>query len=173
MKINGRKVLKAKGGADASQTNFKTPSSMPTATGNPFSAGYTGAQNTSKNITSNNTNNNTNNNTTTPNKTIGKIPVIGPVTAGLRLVQNLMTPKKQAHPFSANTIKQTKTKKQTVTNQNDDSPSLCPDGTYPPCKTPETQIKSPAQKTMFLSGFKSYDDGGEVVISANVDKDLL
>ena len=161
------KILKARGGADASLTDFKTPSSMPTAGGSPFSAGYTGAKNTSSNIATNNTTNKT----TTSTKTIGKIPVIGPITAGLRLVQNLMTPKQQVHPFSANTIKQTK--QQTVLNQNDNSPSLCPDGTYPPCKTPETQIKSPAQKSMFLSDFKAYDEGGEVVISSNVDKSLL
>ena len=51
---------------------------------------------------------------------------------------------------------------------------LCPDGTTPPCKTPVTQIKNPVSTpNSFLSGFKSYDDGGEVIISANVDKDLL
>jgi hypothetical protein len=51
---------------------------------------------------------------------------------------------------------------------------LCPDGTNPPCKTPITQIKQPVSKpNPFLAGFKAYDDGGEVVISSNVDKDLL
>jgi hypothetical protein len=51
---------------------------------------------------------------------------------------------------------------------------LCPDGSNPPCKSPITQIKTPVSKpNPFLSGFKSYDDGGEVIISANVDKDLL
>ena len=51
---------------------------------------------------------------------------------------------------------------------------LCPDGTYPPCKTPATQIKTPIKKpNTFLSGFQAYDDGGEVVISSNVDKSLL
>jgi|5B_taG_2_1085324.scaffolds.fasta_scaffold15183_2 hypothetical protein len=51
---------------------------------------------------------------------------------------------------------------------------LCPDGTYPPCKTPVTQIKTPVTKpNTFLSGFQAYDDGGEVVISSNVDKSLL
>jgi hypothetical protein len=51
---------------------------------------------------------------------------------------------------------------------------LCPDGTTPPCKTPVTQIKKPVSTpNTFLSGFKSYDDGGEVIISGNVDKDLL
>ena len=51
---------------------------------------------------------------------------------------------------------------------------LCPDGSNPPCKTPVTQIKKPiTTPNPFLSGFKSYDNGGEVVISGNVDKDLL
>lgn len=163
MKVNGRKVLKAAGGKDASQPDFKTPSS------NPMSAGYSGAKN--KNTGSNNT---TSNNTNTTTKTSGsfKIPVVGPLTAGLRLIQNLTTPKKEAHPFSANTIKQTRN----LTTGNIDSGggqniSLCPDGTNPPCKTPTTQIKAPANN--FLSGFQSYDDGGEVVISSNVDKNLL
>ena len=56
----------------------------------------------------------------------------------------------------------------------DSSSQLCPDGTTPPCKTPTTQIKNPVSTpNPFLSGFKAYDDGGEVVISSNVDKDLL
>lgn len=55
-----------------------------------------------------------------------------------------------------------------------DAQQLCPDGTRPPCKLPTTQIKNPVSTpNPFLSGFKSYDDGGEVVISGNVDKDLL
>ena len=52
-------------------------------------------------------------------------------------------------------------------------PQLCPDGSLPPCKTPNTQIKAPAPKNMFLADFRSYDDGGEIVISSNVDKSLL
>jgi hypothetical protein len=56
----------------------------------------------------------------------------------------------------------------------DSNIQLCPDGTTPPCKTPTTQIKNPVSTpNPFLSGFKAYDDGGEVVISSNVDKDLL
>lgn len=102
------------------------------------------------------------------------IPVIGPVTAGLKIVQSLFTPKKQAHPFSANTIKQTKQKVAPPVGGGNDGPQLCPDGTYPPCKTPVTQIKKPVtDPNKFLSGFQSYDDGGEVVISSNVDKSLL
>ena len=50
----------------------------------------------------------------------------------------------------------------------------CADGSSPPCKTPTTQIKNPVSTpNPFLSGFKAYDDGGEVVISSNVYKDLL
>jgi hypothetical protein len=173
VKTNNKKIKKFRGGGgmDASQSDFKTPSS------NPMSAGYSGAKKTStrfNNTTNNNTNNNTSNNTNTTTKKSGsfKIPVVGPITAGLRLIQNLTTPKKEAHPFSANTIKQTRN----LTTGNVDSGggqniSLCPDGTNPPCKTPTTQIKAPANN--FLSGFQSYDDGGEVVISSNVDKDLL
>jgi len=61
-------------------------------------------------------------------------------------------------------------------NLKDSGPNiqLCPDGTYPPCKTPTTQIPaSTTQPKKFLGGFKAYNDGGEVVISSNVDKDLL
>jgi hypothetical protein len=56
----------------------------------------------------------------------------------------------------------------------DNRKSLCPDGTNPPCKLPATQIKNPVSTpNTFLSGFKAYDDGGEVIISSNVDKSLL
>jgi hypothetical protein len=58
-----------------------------------------------------------------------------------------------------------------LSKENNNVSNLCPDGTTPPCKTPTTQIKAPTNN--FLSGFKAYDDGGEVVISSNVDKDLL
>ena len=72
MKVNNRKVRKLRGGGmDASQSDFKTPSS------NPMSAGYSGAKN--KNTgTNNTTSNNTSNNTNTTTKTSGsfKIPVV-------------------------------------------------------------------------------------------------
>ena len=54
------RVLKARGGKDASKDDFKTPSSMSAVTtGNPFSQGNKGASNTSATI---NNNTNTNNN---------------------------------------------------------------------------------------------------------------
>ncbi len=40
----------------------------------------------------------------------------------------------------------------------DNNNNLCPDGTTPPCKTPTTQ---------------KFELGGEIVISSNVDKNLL
>jgi len=59
-------------------------------------------------------------------------------------------------------------------NSSNPNTQLCPDGTRPPCKSPTTQIKNPVSTpNPFLSGFQSYDDGGEVIISGNVDKDLL
>ena len=147
----GNKILKAKGGADASKADFNTPGTTASA---PPSMGFGNPPPSSR--TNNNTNNN---NTTTPNKTIGKIPVIGPLTAGLRLIQNLTTPKQKANPLSANTIKQTKQQiAPPVGGGGDNRVQLCPDGTYPPCKTPQSQ---------------SLYNGGEVVISSNVDKDLL
>ena len=67
-----------------------------------------------------------------------------------------------------------KIKPPTLSDNNNYNVSLCPDGTNPPCKTPLTQIKNPVSTpNPFLSGFKAYDDGGEVVISSNVDKSLL
>ena len=64
--------------------------------------------------------------------------------------------------------------KPTTDGGGDNRKSLCPDGTNPPCKLPATQIKNPVSTpNTFLSGFKAYDDGGEVIISSNVDKSLL
>lgn len=178
MKIKGRKVLKAKGGADASKADFNTPSKN---VGSDHShsrfetgSGYYGETPTNK---GNNTTGNATGNVKTNQTTSGggfKIPVIGPLTAGLRLIQNLTTgQKKTKHPFSANTTKQIKPK-MTDNVGGEGGQQLCPDGTFPPCKSPATQIKKPVtNQNTFLSGFQSYDDGGEVVISSNVDKSLL
>jgi len=154
------RVLKAKGGSDAAQKDFKTPSSMSAVTtGNPFSQGNKGASNTSATI---NNNTNTNNNQTGPGKPTKhppNIPVIGPLTAGYNLIKNLVAGKK-THPFSANTVKQTKTKPPMGGGGGGGGPQLCPDGTMPPCKT--TPINKPNQpnKSNFLNDFKAYNSGG-------------
>jgi hypothetical protein len=108
---------------------------------------------------------------------------IGLLTAGAKTVKNLTTdfankPTLMSQKF-VDTGDEAFYKKPNYTlgannNTGDNNPSLCPDGTTPPCKTPVTQIKNPVSTpNPFLSGFKAYDDGGEVVISSNVDKDLL
>jgi len=112
-----------------------------------------------------------------------KIPGIG---YGIGLVENLSTGFKNAK--NLNTARKEDLlggEMLTTANMNrpyaprnrdnsNSSMGLCPDGTNPPCKLPTTQITNPVSKpNPFLSGFKSYDDGGEVIISGNVDKDLL
>jgi len=148
-------ILKAKGGADASKDDFKTPSSSP------FSAGYSGAKSavqTGK-VSSNGGNVGGNNQKSVSTKKSFGVPIIGPITAGINLVQNLMNrPKK--HPFSANTIKQTKTKPP-MPMGNDGPPQIqkCPDGTMPPCKT-QTITPNKPNTPNFLSEFKAYNSGG-------------
>ena len=148
------RVLKARGGKDASKADFKTPSSMPTAGGSPFSTGYTGAKNTSTNLNNNNT-------TTTTNKKSGNIPIIGPVTLGINLVKKFFDrPKKTKHPFSANTIKQTKKPPMPPMGGDNNRPQLCPDGTMPPCKTTTTVTQATKPTNTFLQNFKAYNSGG-------------
>ena len=109
-----RKIRKFRGGGmDAGGKkspgggSFKSPSSMSSVTtDNPFSSGNQGATKTSSNINNNtNTgNNNVSNNVTRKSR---NIPIMGPVTLGLNLVQKIMDSRKTKHPFSANTKKQT------------------------------------------------------------------
>lgn len=166
-------VLKAAGGKDASKADFKTPSS---AGMSPMSQGYTGAKNTSSTI-----NTGGGDNQVTARKGPLKVPPIVPGSTIINAVSTNLYNRKNLNQARQDdilggemlTTGKKQVKQATIPGGNDNSPQLCPDGSAPPCKTPETQIKSPAQKTMFLSGFQSYDDGGEVVISSNVDKSLL
>lgn len=215
MKINGRKVLKAKGGADASKADFKTPSSSP------LSAGYSGAKSavSTGQVTSPGGGNNkkTNLGTTLKNSatkvanTTGQLSVLpvtpfGMTVTALTAIENarrakrakgeFYTSNKKIDPINREfyrtegrpldtrigSIDEPYMKKAGIIGFPKPGPmmdagpkkQLCPDGTMPPCKTPATQIKNPVSSpNPFLSGFKSYDDGGEVVISSNVDKDLL
>ena len=81
-----KKVIKARGGMDASKKDFKTPSSMPTASGNPFSSGYQGAKNTSKQITVGNQQNTTKKGL----PEIGGVKVIGPSSLALGLAKQFI-----------------------------------------------------------------------------------
>mgnify|MGYP003631081067 CR=1 FL=1 len=111
-----------------------------------------------------------------------QVPTIGPLTAGFNAIskgfynnKNLKEARKDdTLGGEMLTTGQKTTGPATVGGNNDYSGTACPDGTNPPCKTPTTQIKNPVSTTnTFLSGFKAYDDGGEVIISSNVDKSLL
>ncbi len=109
-----------------------------------------------------------------------RLPVIGPLTAGFNAISKGIYNNKNLKEARKTdllggemlTTGQKTTGTATIGGDNNYSSSACPDGTNPPCKTPTTQIKAPA-KMPFLGGFKSYDDGGEVIISSNVDKSLL
>ena len=152
MKRNFR-VLKAAGGVDASKDDFKTP-------GQAFTPGPGDTGGEGGDVTNTNTTNTTGSNNVTTKKKGLNIPIVGPVTLGINLLQNIIKPKTAKHPFSANTIKQTKTKPPMGGGGGGGETQLCPDGTMPPCKT--TPINKPNQpnKSNFLDNFQAYNSGG-------------
>jgi hypothetical protein len=158
-----KKVLKAQagGGADASKKDYKTPGSAAYSRSYNPGAGGVVQHGGGPNIGGGNV---SGGGTKKPFKNPfineqGKFNVIGPVTAGLRLVQEIFTPKQKKHPFSANTIKQTRPKQ--IMGNDDRGPQLCPDGTLPPCKVETTKATAPTQPTnTFLKDFKAYNSGG-------------
>ena len=193
------KILKARGGKDASLPDFKTPDT---------NKSITSGGNNQKTVTGNKTQNTQNTGGQSNNQsrsrmimpvtaTLAKALVIDPIIKGVRQQKvkgenifgkavglpasrdyyrttgkpiDVMSKQGVSYMKDAGLIKPTP-----IGGTPDNDPKqLCPDGTFPPCKTPLTQIKKPAAATnTFLSGFRAYDDGGEVVISSNVDKDLL
>jgi len=96
------------------------------------------------------------------NKKSGNIPIIGPITLGINLAQKIFNrPKKNKHPFSANTIKQTKKTPMPPMGGDNNRPQPCPDGTMPPCKTTTTKMTQATKPTnTFLQNFKAYNSGG-------------
>jgi len=179
VKVNGRKVLKAKGGKDASQADFGGNTPGPGDTGGP--GGYT-----QKSTNQFGTVGSSPTSTGGPNQVQARtgavqVPTIGPFTYAFNKISKSLYNKKNLEEQKKEdvlggemlTTAPKQTKQATLGGgNNNNTAGLCPDGTNPPCKTPATQIKAPA-KSPFLGGFKSYDDGGEVVISSNVDKSLL
>ena len=149
------RVLKARGGKDASKDDFKTPAQAFTP-----SPGDTGGEGGNVTNTNTNTTNTTGSNNVTTKKKGLNIPIVGPVTLGINVLQKLIKPKTAKHPFSANTIKQTKPKPPMGGGGGGGGPQLCPDGTMPPCKT--TPINKPNQpnKSNFLANFQAYNSGG-------------
>jgi hypothetical protein len=174
-----RKVLKARGGKDASQADFGGGTPGPGDTGG--EGGYTqkstnqfGAVGSSPTSTGG---------PNVPQARTGpaKLPVIGPFTYAFNKVSKSLYNKKNLEEQKKEdvlggemlTTAPKQTQQATIGGNDNNRSGLCPDGTNPPCKTPATQYVAPKQTSNFLQGFKSYDEGGEIVISSNVDKDLL
>jgi len=103
---------------------------------------------------------NTNTQNLSTNKKSGNIPIIGPVTLGINLVKKIFEPKKTKHPFSANTIKQTRKPPMPPMGGDNNRPQLCPDGTMPPCKKTTTATQATKPTNTFLQNFKAYNSGG-------------
>ena len=95
-----------------------------------------------------------------------QVPTIGPftyafnkVSKGLYNAKNLKEQKKEdVLGGEMLTTGQKTTGPAMMGGDNNNNNNLCPDGTTPPCKTPTTQ---------------KFELGGEIVISSNVDKNLL
>ena len=95
-----------------------------------------------------------------------QVPTIGPftyafnkVSKGLYNAKNLKEQKKEdVLGGEMLTTGQKTTGPAMMGGDNNNNNNLCPDGTKPPCKTPTTQ---------------KFELGGEIVISSNVDKNLL
>ena len=101
-----------------------------------------------------------------PNKS-GNIPIIGPITAGINIVQKLLTPSSKAYSKSYNpgaggvvTHKTLKKPPMPPMGGDNNRPQLCPDGTTPPCITKTTATTPTKPTNTFLKNFKAYNSGG-------------
>lgn len=180
MKVNNKKIKKFKGGG--MDMGNKSNQAQSAAMGN-TSVGRRDSNLGGKTSTMSGSGNVVNKQTNQVTARSGpvQLPTIGPLTAGFNAISKNLYNKKNLKEAREEDIlggEMLTTGKKTTgpatignTGGGGQNQSLCPDGTNPPCKTPTTQIKAPANN--FLSGFQSYDDGGEVVISSNVDKNLL
>ncbi len=163
---NKVKILKAKGGADASKADFGTGVSARDA--NMGLAGKTGKPDPSLRGGTGGTSNTNVQQTNQVTVKTGplQVPTIGPLSYGFnKISKSLYNTKNLKDQKDVDVLggemltTGTKTTGNVTTRDGGgDKRQLCPDGTFPPCKTPATQ---------------TFDDGGEVVISSNVDKSLL
>lgn len=155
-----RKVLKARGGKDASEDSFKTPSSGTYSRSyNPGAGGvvqHGGTKNVGSGVGSNeNKKSNFRFNKDQVVSTVLNIAAF-PLGTAYKFIKE-RKPKKK-HPFSANTKKQT-LPKPTIMGGDENVRKLCPDGSMPPCKPVNTSATSPT-KPNFLDNFQSYNSGG-------------
>ena len=158
-----KKILKAKGGADASKADFGTGVSARDA--NMGMAGKTGKPDPSlRGGTGGTSNTNVQQTNLTVKTGPVQVPTIGPLSYAFNKISKSLYDKKNLKDARKNdllggemlTTGSQQTKSATI--DRGENTQLCPDGTYPPCKTPATQ---------------TYDNGGEIVISSNVNKNLL
>ena len=153
-----KKVVKARGGMDASKKDFKTPSSASYSRSyNPGAGGVVqhGGTNVGSNVGSN------------QNKK-SKLPfskdqvistALNVATFPLGYIYSALKNKKPK--IEKDYGPYTKTKKPPIIPMGGDNnrPQLCPDGTPPPCKS-KAVGPTEANKPNFLSGFQSYNSGG-------------
>ena len=153
----------AGGGMDASQPDFGVSTPSPGDTGG--AGGFDGSTRQFGQVGSSPTS------TGGPNAQIqartgpAQLPPIGPLSIGFNLISKSLYNRKNLKEAREEdvlggemlTTGQKKVAQATLDRGNNNM-QLCPDGTKPPCKTPATQ---------------TFYNGGEVIISSNVDKDLL
>lgn len=172
-----RKVVKARGGMDASKGDFGKEASARDA-----GMGMSGKVGFDKGVKGNTGNGGNNPPAVTAKKGPFQVPTIGPLTAGFNVLsrslyntQNLKEARKDDILGGEMLTTGQKTTGPAGNMGGDGGRQMCPDGTVPPCKSPTTYTPPAAQAkpNTFLSGFQAYEDGGEVIVSANVDEDLL
>ena len=165
MKVNHRKIKKFRGGGMdmGNKSNQAQSASMGnTSVGRRDSnlGGKTSTMGGSGNVL------NTQTNQVTARSGAFQLPTIGPLTYGFNKIskglynaKNLKEQKKEdVLGGEMLTTGQKTTGPAMMGGDNNNNNNLCPDGTTPPCKTPTTQ---------------KFELGGEIVISSNVDKNLL
>lgn len=174
-----RNVVKARGGMDASKGDFgKEATARDAGMGMAGKVGFDSGVKGTGNVGGKNN----------PPVTVRKgpltVPKIGPLTAGFNMLSTSLYNQKNLADARKNdllggemlTTGQKTTGPATAEGEGSSVPKPkggCADGSSPPCKAPEVYKPAAKPRNNFLSGFRSYDDGGEVVISSNVDKDLL
>jgi len=158
-------ILKAKGGADASKEDFKTPGSGAYSRSYNPGAGGVVQHGGSSNTSGTNVSDGRKKTKLSFNKDqiiTGALNLAAfPLGYAVKMFKDRKQ-KKPKHPFSANTKKQTILKPPTNMGGGDNNnPTLCPDGTPPPCKTKTGAIApNKANQNNFLKNFKTYNSGG-------------
>ena len=163
-----KNILKAKGGKDASRADFGGSNPSPGDTGGEGGYGASTSQFTGKGDGGNQGGGGFKQNIAKLGTSlIGKafdLPGLGPVLGlakkGVQTVQQQarISGIRNTDPLGGEMLTTSTMRRPYEPVVKTDQGGVCPDGSAPPCKTPLKQ---------------SFDDGGEIVISSNVDKSLL